>query len=48
MFRKIDRYWIRLLAVVNRWVVRRARAHCRREMVRRLEQHLTRPKAHLN
>ncbi len=48
MMRRIDRYWFRLLAAVNGWVVRRARAHCRRETLRRLERNLARQRAYLN
>ncbi len=48
MIRRIDRYWFRLLAAVNGWVVRRARAHCRRETLRRLVKCLERQKPHLN
>jgi hypothetical protein len=48
MIRKLDRYWFRVLGAVHGWVLRRAQAHCRREMVHRLERHLAWQKAHLN
>ncbi len=60
MMRRVDRLWYRLLGVVNGWVVRRAQAHCRREMARkakgtargeaerRLHEHLAGQKAELN
>ena len=48
MMRRLDKCWFRLLATVNGWVVRRARAHRRREMLRRLERYLASQKPHLN
>ena len=48
MMRRLDKCWFRLLARVNGWVVRRARAHCRRETLRRLERELSWQKPHLN
>ena len=40
MMRRLDQCWFRVLAAVSGWMVRRARAHCRREAVRLLRQHL--------
>ncbi len=48
MFRRLDRYWFRLLAGVDGWVLRRVRAHCRREMLRRFPRNLAWQKAHPN
>ena len=48
MIRGMDKLWFRLLAVVNGWVVRSARAHCRRETLRRLERELAWQRTHLN
>ena len=48
MIRRLDKAWFRLLGVVHCWTVRCAEAHCRREQMRRLRQHLAWQKAHLN
>ena len=48
MIRNLDRLWFRLLGKVNGWVVRCARAHCRRETLRRLRRHLAWQDHHLN
>ena len=48
MRRRLDRYWLRVLGAVHGWVVRRARAHHRRETLRRFQRHVAWQKAHLN
>ena len=48
MMRRLNKYWFRVLGAMHGWVVRRGRAHCRREALRRLERHLEWQKAHLN
>ena len=48
MIRQLDRCWFRMLAAGYYWILRRARAHCRREMLRRLRRHVAWQKAHLN
>lgn len=34
----MDIYWFRCLDLVHRWTIRRARAHCQREKLRRFRQ----------
>jgi hypothetical protein len=46
--RRLDRCWFRVLAAVNGWTVRHARAHCRREALRQLRRHLECQKPQLN
>ena len=48
MIWRLDNLWYRVLGVVNGWVVRRARAHNRRELLRRFGRHVAWQKAHLN
>ena len=48
MIRKLDKLWFRLLGVGYHWILRRAKAHCHREKMRRFRRHLPWQKAHLN
>jgi hypothetical protein len=48
MIRKLDKLWFRLLGATYRWLVRRAKAHGRREKMRRFRRHLAWQKAALN
>lgn len=48
MIRKVDKLWFRLLGGTHRWLVRRAKAHNRREKMRRFRRHLAWQKAALN
>ena len=48
MMRRLDRLWFWLLGAVHGWVLRRARAHCRREILRRFGRRVAWQKPHLN
>jgi len=48
MIRKLDKLWFRLLGTVYRWILRRAKAHCRREKMRRFWRHLARQRPERN
>jgi hypothetical protein len=48
MKRELDKLWSRLVGAVHGWVVRRGRAHRRRELLRRLERQVAWQKPHLN
>ena len=40
MMRRLDKCWYRVLGVVHLWVVRRAQASYRREVLRHLRRHV--------
>jgi len=40
MIHKLDGLWFRLLGTAYRWILRRAKAHCRREKMRRFRRQL--------
>lgn len=48
MIRRMDFLWFRLLGAGCCWIRCRVNAHHRRELVRRLEDHVSWQKAHLN
>jgi len=48
MIRKFDKLWFRLLGVVHRWTIRRGRAHCQREKLRRFRRLMAWQKSVLN
>jgi hypothetical protein len=48
MIRKLDQGWVWLLCALNRWVLRCAQAHCRREKRRWFRRHLAAQRPELN
>jgi hypothetical protein len=48
MFKKLDKFWFRILGSVHRWTIRQADAHCRRERERRFRRLFSCHNHHLN
>jgi len=38
MIRKLDKLWFRVLGFIHCWTIRQAKAHCRREKLRRFHR----------
>jgi len=48
MFRKLDKFWFRVLGFIHCWTIRQAEAHCRREKQRRFRRLMAWQNNHLN
>jgi len=48
MIRKLDKLWFRLLGMAHRWTLRRGRAHCHRQKMRRFRRLMARQNPALN
>jgi hypothetical protein len=48
MIRSIDKRWFRLLGKVHRWTLRKGKAHCQREKMRRFRHFLNSQNPRLN
>jgi hypothetical protein len=48
MILKLDRLWFRLLGMAHRWTLRRGRAHCHRDKMRRFRRLMARQNPALN
>jgi hypothetical protein len=48
MIHKLDKLWFRTLGKVHRWTLRKGKAHCQREKLRRFRRLMENQNCHLN